>query len=182
VSDELLESGVQTAPSAPAAIEIVPSTEAITPSPQSTASGAPCVQCGRVHPGGRFLTGCPGPALKTGTHSLLIRTGEATGQHGALAAARTELRGELGDMGVVKGSLADAFVELDAVRNYLGGRLAAEGPLTGKGRTRALLTAYLAVVDRQVRLAQVLGVERRAKVPTLGEVLADMQHDLPPVA
>jgi hypothetical protein len=78
-------------------------------------------------------------------------------------AARVELRGELGEVGVVKGSLADSFVELDAVRNYLGSRLAAEGPLTGKGRTRALLTAYLAVVDRQVRLAQVLGIERRAK-------------------
>jgi hypothetical protein len=97
-----------------------------------------------------------------------------TGQQDALTAARAELRGELGDVGVVKGSLADAFVELAAVRDYLGGRLAAEGPLTGKGRTRALLTAYLSVVDRQVRLAQVLGVERRTRpVESAADIIAE---------
>jgi hypothetical protein len=109
------------------------------------------------------VAGCPGPRLLTGQHSALVRSGSATGRQDELAAARTELRGELGDVGVVKGSLADAFVELAAVRDYLGGRLAAEGPLTAKGRTRALLSAYLLVVDRQVRLAQVLGVERRGR-------------------
>ncbi len=114
---------------------------------------------------GQFLAGYPGPRLGTGEHSRLVRAGTATGQQGAVTAARLELRGELGDVGVVKGELADAFVELSAVRNYLGGRLAAEGPLTGKGRTRALLMAYLAIVDRQVRLAQVLGVERSRALP-----------------
>jgi hypothetical protein len=119
---------------------------------------------------GRFTAGHPGPRLAHGQYSQLVRSGAATGQQDALAASRFELRVELGDVGVVKGSLADAFVELSAVRDYLGGRLATEGPLTGKGRTRALLTAYLAVVDRQVRLAQVLGVERHRPVDPLDAV------------
>lgn len=69
-----------------------------------------------------FQVGHPGPRLMTGWHSVLVRSGAATGQQDAIAAARLELRGELGDVGVVKGELADAFVELSAVRNYLGGR------------------------------------------------------------
>lgn len=144
-----------------------------SPFRQSPASGTACRHCDQVHPGGRFVAGCPGPALKTGSFSALVRSGAATGEQNAVAAARLELRSELGDVGIVKGSLADSFVELDAVRNYLGTRLAAEGPLTAKGRTRALLTAYLAVVDRQVRLAQVLGIERHAReLPrSVGEAL-----------
>ncbi len=133
------------------------------PSRQTAASGSVCPACGQAHPGGRFVVGCPGPRLTTGEYSRLVRSGAATGQADALAQARQELRAELGDVGVVKSELADAFVELAAVRNYLGGRLEAEGPLTAKGRTRALLSAYLLVVDRQVRLAGLLGVERRSK-------------------
>jgi len=131
--------------------------------PQSPASGAVCERCGQAHPGGRFVAGCPGPRLSTGEYSQLVRSGAATGQGDALAEARRVLRSELGDAGVVKGELADAFVELAAVRNYLGGRLEREGPLTAKGRTRALLSAYLLVVDRQVRLAGLLGVERTGR-------------------
>jgi hypothetical protein len=135
-----------------------------SPFPESTASG-------RNHRG-QFMAGHPGPRLTTGEHSRLVRAGVVTGDIAVLAAARTELREELGNVGVIKGSLADAYVELDAVRNYLGGRLAREGPLTTKGRQRALLTAYLGVVDRQVRLAQVLGVERRVKDVTFDAAIA----------
>jgi hypothetical protein len=138
-------------------------TEAAEPFAQSAASGSVCGHCGQVHPGGRFIQGCAGPALKTGEHSRLVRSGAVTGGELAMADARSALRNELGEAGIIKNSLADAFVELGAVRDYLGGRLGNEGPLTAKGRTRALLSAYLNVVDRQVRLAQLLGLDRRAK-------------------
>jgi hypothetical protein len=123
---------------------------------------------------GRFVRGRPGPALKTGAYSQLIRSGEYAGSRELLAASREELYAELGgDLPAVKRSMADAFVELGAVRDYLGGRLAVEGPLTTKGYTRALLSAYLSVIDRQVKLAQLLGIERKAKpVPSLAEVLS----------
>jgi len=135
----------------------------IEPSRETAAPGAVCRWCGQVHPGGRNIAGCPGPALKTGEHSALVRSGEANGRADVVAAERAKLRDELGVAGIVKGSLADTFVELAAVQNYLGGRLATEGPLTAKGRTRALLSAYLSVTDRLVRLAQVLGIEPRVK-------------------
>lgn len=151
------------------------------PFAESSASGAVCAHCHRVHPRGRFLAGCPGPALRTGEHSALVRSGAADGREDAVAAARLELRAQLGDVGVVKGSLSDSFVELDAVRNYLGGRLAAEGPLTARGRTRALLSAYLAVVDRQVRLAQVLGIERRNRpAESAADIIAQYRQEAHP--
>ncbi len=124
---------------------------------------------------GRFIAGHPGPRLTTGQYSQLVRSGAATGQTDVLATARLQLRGELGDIGVIKGELADSFVELAAVRNYLGDRLGAEGPLTSQGRTRALLRGYLAIVDRQVRLAQVLGLERHRPAPSLAVVLAEAE-------
>ena len=142
---------------------------------QRRTSGRVCKHCGHAHPDGRAVTGCPGPGLRTGLHSALVRSGATTGQQDALARSRVELRTELGNVGIVKGSLADAFIELDAVRYYLGGRLAAEGPLTGKGRTKALLSAYLTVVDRQVRLAHELGVEPITKTMTLPEYLASAE-------
>jgi hypothetical protein len=113
---------------------------------------------------GQFIAGRPGPALKTGAYSQLIRSGEYAGSRELLAESREELYRDLGDdLPAVVRSMADAFIELGAVRNYLGSRLAAEGPLTAKGYTRALLTAYLNVIDRQAKLAQLLGLERRTK-------------------
>src|SRR5436190_1537556 len=82
-----------------------------TPEPiaESPASGAVCRHCGDVHPGGRFVKGCPGPRLTDGHRSTLVRSGAVTGQEDIIAARRVELRAELGDLGVVKGSLADTF-------------------------------------------------------------------------
>lgn len=131
------------------------------PFPETPASGPVCGQCGRVHPGGRFLAGCPGPRLRHGLTSALTRSGATTATEDAVEGAKADLLAELGDLGVVKRNLGESFVELSAVRRYLGSRLAREGPLTTKGRQRALLSAYLGTVDRLVRLASVLGIEKR---------------------
>ena len=112
---------------------------------------------------GRFVAGAPGPRLTTGEYSVLVRSGAATGRQASVAALRAQVRDEVGAGGAIKRSMADAFVELDCVRAYLGTRLEREGPLTGKGRTRALMSAYLSVIDRQVRLAQLLGLEPRER-------------------
>ena len=61
-----------------------------------------------------------------------------------------------------------------AILRHLGENLMAEGALTAKGRRRAATSAYLAVLDRFLRLAQVVGLERRQKrVPSLSEVMAE---------
>lgn len=102
----------------------------------------------------------------------MARSGALTDGRDALAGAQRDLRAELGDVGIIKGALGDTFVELEAVRTYLGRRLAAEGPLTGRGRTRSLLNAYLHVTDRLVTLARTLGIERQAAVLSVQEKLA----------
>ena len=51
------------------------------------------------------------------------------------------------------------------------------GPITTKGRQRALYTAYLGALDRETKLAQVLGLERKAKPGIAADILA--QHEEP---
>jgi hypothetical protein len=52
----------------------------------------------------------------------------------------------------------------------------AQGVLTAKGKTRAAVTTWLSIVDRQTKLAGVLGLERKARAATpLADVLA--QHE-----
>ena len=60
--------------------------------------------------------------------------------------------------------MADAFAEVSLVRRSLFRRLSEQGGvLTGKGRVRAALGAYLTVLDREHRLASLLGLERRQR-------------------
>ncbi len=50
------------------------------------------------------------------------------------------------------------------------------GPVTTKGKTRALFTSYCAALDRETRLALALGLERKAKpVQSIEEAMRDEQ-------
>lgn len=73
--------------------------------------------------------------------------------------------------------LIDAYAEARLFRTSMFLRLVDQGgPITAKGKARALYTAYLGALDRETKLAQVLGLERKAKpIKSLQEVLA--QHD-----
>ena len=52
------------------------------------------------------------------------------------------------------------------------------GPITNKGRTKALFKAYLSALDREMKLAQVIGLERKAKrAQSLAEVLEQHEDD-----
>jgi len=53
--------------------------------------------------------------------------------------------------------------KLELVDGYLWENLQRHGPLTGKGRTRAVLSAWLQVVDRLQRSAAMLGLARRSR-------------------
>jgi hypothetical protein len=70
--------------------------------------------------------------------------------------------------------LQDAYCETRLFRAAMFLRLVdAGGPITTKGKARALYRAYLEALDRETKLAQVLGLERKArKVQTVAEVLA----------
>ncbi|MGE0703610.1 MAG: hypothetical protein AB7P22_06685 [Vicinamibacterales bacterium] len=70
--------------------------------------------------------------------------------------------------------LQEGYVEARLFRTSMFLRLVdAGGPVTHKGRTRALYTAYLAALDRETKLAQLLGLTRTPrKVETLQGHLA----------
>lgn len=115
--------------------------------------------------GGRFTKGNTA-AWKTGARSQQLPL--------ALADAKAELNAKVGadlgldtrDGGAAETLLgtADAYAEARLLRTSLFHTLAQQGgPVTGKGRTRAALTTYLAVLDRELRLATALGFERRAR-------------------
>lgn len=70
---------------------------------------------------------------------------------------------EIGETSAVKESLARRYVHVGLVAEFLESNFVAQGVLTTKGRTRAAVSLYLTVVDRQVRLAGLLGLERQAK-------------------
>jgi len=60
--------------------------------------------------------------------------------------------------------LADGYVEVRLFRQAMFLRLAElGGPVTTKGKKRALFTAYLGALDRETKLALALGLERRQK-------------------
>ena len=63
-----------------------------------------------------------------------------------------DLGGE-GNLTQLQQDLISRYVETDAVADYLAGTLVTAGALTPRGRSRAALTAYLQVLDRQHRLA-----------------------------
>ena len=68
-----------------------------------------------------------------------------------------------GDLSTVKADTVLSYVEVTALKDWLGARLAASGPLTSRGKTKAMLTAFLSLLDRQVKLAQMIGLERRQR-------------------
>jgi len=63
--------------------------------------------------------------------------------------------------------LVDAYAETRLFRQAMYRRLVElGGPITSKGKARALYTAYLSALDRETKLAITLGLERRQKPAT----------------
>ena len=103
----------------------------------------------------------------------------------AVAAAKAELVARLhsdlavnGEAAATLEGLVDAYAEARLLRHSMFTRLVElGGPITTKGKSRALYTSYLAALDREVRLATTLGLERRAKkVPSLEETIAEARE------
>ena len=102
-----------------------------------------------------------------------------------VAAAKRELAERvLTDLGADDGAaaetllgVADGYAETRILRHALFLRLVElGGPVTTKGKARALFSSYLSALDRETRLAQVLGLERKAKAITLADAINDRQH------
>lgn len=138
------------------------------PIPEHPASGPVCGICGQVHPGGRFRVGCPGPRLQGGQHSRLLQDGALAPTEAlvALAERQQEIERDQGGPDQLSRVHRDAIrdlLRLELVGDFLFDRLVRQGPLTGKGKTRAALSAYLGVADRLYRQRQLVGLSRRQK-------------------
>ena len=121
---------------------------------------------GGRNPDGTFAPGNR-DAWKHGAYSQ--RTQRALVESPEAVAALTEHRQEIetdlgGDVSRVKRDLVRRYVETAALADHLGWHLTQGGALTAKGHTRAALSAYLRVLDRQHRLAMALGLDRTARV------------------
>ena len=107
----------------------------------------------------------------------------------SVPAALTELHRErvdelerdlAGDLGAIQRSAVAEWSRLSLLCEALGRNLMEHGTHTGKGRTRATLTAYLAVLDRLHRFSTMLGLERRARpIPSLSETLSRLRAEEP---
>jgi hypothetical protein len=92
------------------------------------------------------------------------------------AALVLDLGGEA-NIGVTKRELTTRFIEASTILTFLGGNILKFGVLTTKGRQRAAVGTYLQVLDRVMRLAATLGLERQAKqVPSIEDFLAARQQ------
>ena len=77
-------------------------------------------------------------------------------------------------------ALQEAFVEASLFRRAMWLRLAEgpnPGPVTGKGRTKALYQCYVQAIDREAKLAQAIGLTRKRRpVPSVSDLLRS-DHD-----
>lgn len=76
-------------------------------------------------------------------------------------------------MTVLKADAVREVGRLGLVMQSLGDDLLQHGVLTGRGRTRAALSAYTAVLDRFTKLASMLGLERTAKSVSFAQAVTE---------
>jgi hypothetical protein len=150
-----------------------------------TASGAPFdepLPNGRDSRG-RFTRGNRG-ALKSGQYSRAIATAELPEQsevRAILAEREAAIVTDLGGreaLSTMQVDLVRDYQTLHCIASYLESRIVREGPITAKGRTRAAVAVLLSIVDRKMRVAQLLGITRAARpVESLAEAIARVtQH------
>lgn len=129
---------------------------------------------------GRFLTGNTA-AGRTLARSEALWSELSTLKGGLADQLRADLAIEDGKAAETLAGLVDAYCEARLLRMAMFKRMTEQGgPVTGKGRVRAIFSTYLSALDRETKLATTLGLERRQKaVPSLQEALAavDVEED-----
>ncbi len=118
---------------------------------------------GRDPATGRWIAGCM-PRVRTGSRTdRLLEVPALAVAHRERTDALTADLGGMSQLSAVQGPLVAELARLQLVTESLGADVLRHGVLTGKGRTRAAVTIYLQVLDRQQKLAALLGLERRQK-------------------
>lgn len=111
---------------------------------------------------GRYIAGNPG-AVTTGARSDLLWAALAPAKRELVARVKAD-RGVNGDAAETFLGLVDGYAETRLFRQSMFIRLVdLGGAVTTKGKARSLYAAYLQALDRETKLATLLGLERRPK-------------------
>lgn len=144
------------------------------PSAKSPPAGRTCRRCGWCgEPEAAPTSRCPVcKSFLSGNVSRLRHGKRATGlqvalvaeARAALAERRAAIAADLGgELPTLAADVLDRYLAATALLQWLEGDLLAHGTLTERGRRRSALDGYLALLDRALRIAQTLGLERKEK-------------------
>jgi hypothetical protein len=121
---------------------------------------------------GRFLPGNTASLVHGGRRSLGRPEALA-----AIAGKRADLAKHLGDdPSVIQADLITDYARVDVLIESVAQNIEIAGILTPKGRTRAATTLLLSLMDRRLRLAVTLGLERRSTPVDLARTLSGMDR------
>jgi len=150
---------------------------------RSTASDAPS---GEPAPSGRDAAG-----RFTAGNVASLKHGQRSEREGAelmpsLAAVLAEKESAIvADLGgaahvsEIRRELVTRFIQSSAIADSLAVNIGAHGVLTAKGRTRAAVSLYLQVLDRQIKLASAIGLGRQTKpVRSIEDAMREAQERL----
>jgi hypothetical protein len=121
-----------------------------------------------VNPG-RFQAGNVA-ALKHGGRRSLDRPEALI----AIAGKREELTAHLGDASVIQQDLVTDYARTDVLIESVAANIEVGGIFTTKGKTRAAVSLLLSLMDRRLRLATTLGIERKPRrVETIETIMRE---------
>jgi hypothetical protein len=125
---------------------------------------------------GRFVTGSVGGRAKTLAHSRHLLDALAPVKHDVVARVLAD-RGLDADAPEVLAGTVDGYAECRLLRQALWVRLIElGGPVTSKGKQRAMFTAYLKALKQEAELARAIGFERQCKHVDLARALSGMDE------
>lgn len=139
-----------------------PDVTAPDPSPEPPASNS-----GQFQPGNTA-------ALRHGAYRSLDRPEALI----AIAGKREEIAQHLGgEPSLIQSDLVTDYARLDVLIESVAANIEVGGIFTPKGRSRAAVTLLLALMDRRLRLATTLGIERKTKQIDLAQVFAKQEQE-----
>jgi len=122
-----------------------------------------CKQCNRFLPGNAV-------ALKHGAFRSLDRP-EALA---AIAGKREEIKQHLGgDPSLLQSDLVTDYARVDTLIESVAANIEVGGIFTPKGSARAAVSLLMALMDRRLRLAMTLGIQRHERKIDLAQAFVD---------
>ena len=135
-----------------------------------------CIHCGADTPSG--AQSCPTCHLALPGNTLAMKHGgrrslERPEALAAIAGKRDELLQHLGGApSLIQADLVTDYARVDVLIESVAANINVGGIFTAKGHARAAVSLLLSLLDRRLRLATTLGIERKAKpVASLTQVL-----------